>query len=482
MPEWRPRDVDITAKPPRLTMVSTPDAPRELFPQPARHTPKSSPGVATEGLGLDRGVACAGGKSEGAGGRGSPWSEQAPPPRGSGREIPAIQPPSAAANRSAPRNVGQNLSTPPNEDENSQRTTRFIRLAMARTILRGTPLGACMRYARDSMAGVQTVMYGATAGYRGWTHCGSRLCPWCCARLAQEDTSKAGRFIRGWVKRKNAIALCHYTLRHSADELPAAVWDAQTKVLASCHSGRPWRAFVEEFGLLEHIYGNEVTDGQNGCHKHQHRAWEIQMCEALKGRTARRRFGRRMQAAYEKLYMAALAKHGRSALPGIALQVSIAAPTMGNAAQAAEYVVKFSRETQQGGLKSGNHGNHTVFELLDIAADKTAPQEERSRARGRYADLYWGLKGKHWSYFSEASTAEQESAGGEEEIPEVKLDDEGEVVITLTARQAAMLADQDLQVGFLERVETQGVEAAKAWLAWFSDPARWSKEFLDRFR
>jgi hypothetical protein len=339
-----------------------------------------------------------------------------------------------------------------------------------------------MRYARDSMAGVQTVMYGDKAGYRGWQHCGSRLCPWCCAKLAQEDTSKAERFIRGWVKRKNAIALCHYTLRHTADELPAAVWDAQTKVLQSLHSGRPWRVFLEEFGLLEHIYGNEVTDGLNGCHKHQHRAWEIQMCGELHGRTARRQFGRRMEDAYKALYLAALAKHGRSALPQYALKVSIAAPTKSNAARAAEYVAKFSKETQQGGLKSGHKGNHTVFELLDIAGDKSAPQEERGRARCRYADLYWGLKGKHWSYFSEASTADQAEAGGEEEVPEVKLDDEGEVVITLTARQAGMLDDQGLQVDFLGRVEQQGVEAAKAWMAWFSDSARWSKEFLDRFR
>jgi hypothetical protein len=341
-----------------------------------------------------------------------------------------------------------------------------------------------MRYARDSAAGVQTVMYGETAGYRGWQHCGSRLCPWCCAMLAQEDTSKAERFIRGWVKRKNAIALVHYTLRHTVDELPRDVWDAQTKVLDSCHHGRPWERFREEYGLLEHIYGNEVTDGQNGCHKHQHRAWEVQMCPELHGRTERRRFGRRMEDAYKALYLAALAKHGRSALPQYALKVSIAAPTKGNAARAAEYVAKFSKETQQGGLKSGHKGNHTVFELLDIAGDKGAPQEERGRARGRYADLYWGLKGKHWSYFSEAPTAEQESAGGEEEIPEVKLGDEGVIVVTLTARQAAMLADQDLQVWFLELVEghRDHLEIVEAWLTDFSDPSRWSKEFLDRFR
>ena len=343
-------------------------------------------------------------------------------------------------------------------------------------------MAMCMRYARDAGKGVQVVDYNNVAGYRGWQHCGSRLCPWCCAKLAQQDTDKAEKFIRGWVKRKNAIALCHYTLRHTADELPQAVWDAQTRVLQSLHSGRPWREFVAEFGLLEHIYGNEVTDGENGCHKHQHRAWEIQMCDALQGRSGRRAFCRKLEAAYKALYLVALAKHGRSALPQYALKVSISAPTKHNAAKAAEYVAKFSKETQQGGLKSGRRGNHTVFELLDIAADKALFQEERARARSRYADLFFGLKGKHWSYFSEATVPDPEPVGGEPEVPEKDLDDDGAVLLELTALQAAMIADQHRQCYLLELVEQQGVQAAAAWLADFSDPQRWSTEFLARFR
>lgn len=409
-------------------------------------------------------------------------SPKAPPPRvPESAKLPAIPAPVVTANEPTPRNVGQYSPTPPNDDETSQRTTRFIRLAMARKVLRGTQTATCMMYARGS-DGVQVVQYAGCAGYRGWEHCGSRLCPWCCAKLAQKDTSKAERFIKGWVKRKNAIALCHYTLRHSADELPQDVWDAQTKVLDSTHHGRPWDRFRQEYGLLEHIYGNEVTDGANGCHKHQHRVWELQMCPELHGRTERRRFGRRMEDAYKALYMAALAKHGRSALPQYALKVSIAAPTQSNARRAAEYVTKFAKETQQGGLKSGNQGNRTVFELLDLAGDNSASTHERLRARDRYADLYYGLKGKHWSYFSEATTGDDTEAGGEPEVPETDLDDDGDVLITLSAREAAMLSDQHMQVDLLERVEQQGVKAAKAWLADFSDPARWSKEFLDRFR
>lgn len=475
--EWQPRPLceGLPPKPERPCFLSGGQGAREGTTVPHATTSRSRPrSAATKErapkASLDGVVSWAGG------------SPQAPPSRGSGSEIAANEGAGVAANRGSPRNVGQNLSTPFPDSETDQRSRRFTRLRMARSILRGTPMGACMRYARNAMTGVQAVMYGETAGYRGWQHCGSRLCPWCCAMLAQEDTAKAERFIRGWVKRKNAIALCHYTLRHGAEELPAQVWDAQTRVLQSLHSGRPWRDFVETFGLLEHIYGNEVTDGNNGCHKHQHRAWEVRMCEALAGRKGRRDFGRRMQAAYEKLYLAALAKHGRSALPGIALQVSIAAPTKSNAAKAAEYVAKFSKETQQGGLKSGHRGNHTVFELLDIAGDKALPQAARSKARGRYADLYFGLKGKHWSYFSEASAAGDDQVGGEEEIPEVALDDEGEVVIELTALQAAMLADQDMQLHLLELIEQQGPDAAKLWLASFTDPAKWSEEWMQRHR
>jgi hypothetical protein len=413
-------------------------------------------------------------------------SPQAPPPRvpesAKQAELPAILSPRCHGFTASPRNVGQYSTPPPTDGEDGKRPRRFDRLRMARKVLKGTPMGLCMRYARDSGAGVQTVMYGGTAGYRGWQHCGSRLCPWCSAVLAQKDTDKAERFIRGWVKRNNAIALCHYTLRHTFEELPQAVWDAQTRVLNSLHSGQPWERFKKRYGLLEHIYGNEVTDGDNGCHKHQHRAWEVQMCGALKGRSGRRSFGRRMEREYEALYMRALAKHGRSALPGIALKVSISAPTMENASKAAEYVTKFAKETQQGGLKSGHKGNHTVFELLDIAGDKTLPEALRRQARARYADLYFGLKGKHWSYFSEATAANEEPVGGEEEVPEVTLDDEGELVHTMTAMQAAMLADQDLQLFWLELVEQKGPSAADAWMKDFSDPVKWSEEWKQRYR
>lgn len=474
--EWAPRPMNVegTAKPERPRFLSGGQGAREGTTVPHATTSRSRSRSAAKHerapeASLDGVVSWAGG------------SPQAPPSGGSGSEIAAFLPADVAVCQRPPRNVGQYSSALLDEADEPKRSRRFNRLRMARKVLRGTPMGLCMRYARDMAAGVQTVMYGGTAGYRGWQHCGSRLCPWCSALLAQKDTDKAERFIRGWVKRNNAIALCHYTLRHTKDELPQAVWDAQTKVLDSLHKGRPWRTFAAQFGVLEHIYGNEVTDGDNGCHKHQHRAWEVEMCEALKGRSARRAFGRRMEKEYEKLYLAALAKHGRSALPGIALKVSIAAPTMSNAAKAAEYVTKFAKETQQGGLKSGHKGNHTVFELLDIAGDKAVPEALRRQARARYADLYFGLKGKHWSYFSEATAANEEPVGGEEEIPEVTLDDEGELVHTMTAMQAAMLADQDLQIWWLELVEQKGPMAADAWMKDWSDRRHWSKEFLDRF-
>jgi hypothetical protein len=414
-------------------------------------------------------------------------SNQAPPPGGSGSAEPVDTPPQPAgadadAHRGGSRKVGENLSAPTAAVETEQRALRFARLRTARSILRGESLALCMRYARDAEHGVDVMRYEHRAGYRGWRHCGSRLCPWCSAKLAQNDTAKAEKFIRGWVKRGNALALCHYTLRHKLDEKPESVWDAQTRVLQSLHSGRPWREFVEEFGLLEHIYGNEVTDGQNGCHKHQHRVWEIRMCDELKTRAGRRAFARRMQEKYRKLYLAALARNGRSALPEYALKLSIAAPTMRNAKTAAEYVTKFAKETQQGGIKSGSRGNKTVFELLDIAADKTVPETERRKSRARYAELYFGLRGKHWSYFSESGEPENESSMDESETPQEQFDDVGTVVMTLTPLQAAMIADQDMQCYLLELVEQMGVDAARDWVREFCDRRRWSRQFLDRFR
>lgn len=407
----------------------------------------------------------------------------APAARGSGSaEVSAIPPPVAAANRSAPRNVGNFSPAPQKTPDDAKRIHRFGRLRKARPLLKGTAMEHCMLFARDSGAGVQVVEYGGVAGYRGYKHCGYRLCPWCSQVLAQRDAEKAEKFARGWVKRGNAICMVHFTLRHSRDERPQDTWQAQTRALDSTHHGRPWERFKKEFGLLEYFFGNEVTDGGNGCHKHQHRCWEVQMCDELRSRSGRRAFGRWMQRRYEDLYLAALKKHGRDALPGIALQLAISAPTLENAAKAAEYVTKFAKETMQGGLKSGSRGNHTIFELLDIADDPLLTQTERLTAAHRYAELYYALRGKHWTYFSEATSEENSGTDEDPEVPEPDLDEEGVVVLELTARQAAMLASQHQQCYLLELVEQEGPDVARRWLDVFSDPQRWSREFLARFR
>ena len=408
---------------------------------------------------------------------------QAPLARGSeSAEIPAIQPPSVTANRSAPRNVGQYLSSLLKPDSKEQRRLRFDRLRMARKILRNTPLAKCMCHARDAEKGVQIVSYGEEVGYRGWKHCGSRLCPWCAAILARHDAEKAEKYARGWIKRGNAIALVHYTFRHTFDEKPRETWAIHTKVLQRLHSGSKWRAFAAEWGFREYFLGNEVTDGVNGCHKHQHRAWEILWRPEFRTATGRRDWAKRCEAAYEALYLEALRAEGRDALPGIALKLSLAAPTAKNAAKAAEYVTKFAKETMQGGLKSGHKGNKTVFELVDIAGDKSLPEAVRTAARARYMDLYWGLKGRHWTYFSEAHVAEQAEAGGEEEIPEPDLDECGDTLLHLSNEAAAMVADQDKQCWLLEYIHEHGPYAAACWLAEFTDHSHWSVEYLARFR
>ena len=493
--EWSPRPVDKSGdKPARARFPGGGQGAVGGKPQSVRYQPKSSPKPTEEGR-LDRLVEWADG------------FPQAPPPRApesaKQAELPVIPPPDVAVSRCPPRNVGQ-YSTPPlgvktipaeseaasksdaengaqTDSEIAQRRLRFERLEGSQKILPGTPMATCMRYARDSIQGVQIVSYDGVSGYRGWEHCGSRLCPWDASKLAQQDAEQAEKFMRGWVKRKSYFALVHLTFRHSRDETARGTWEAHTAVLGSLHNGAPWKRFKEKYGLLEHILGNEVTIGDNGTHKHQHRVWELEAREQLKTAKGRRAFGKRMQVAYEELYMRALAKHGRDALPGIALKLSIAASTNNNAGKAASYVTKFAKETMQGGLKSGSRGNHTAFELVDIAGDKALPDTVRATARGQFQDLYWGLKGKHWTYFSEA-TAKETEEGGEEEVPEVVLDEDGDVEMQISALAAAMLANQHLQVWFLELRDSQGNYAAAAWLHDFTDPTHWSVEFLARFR
>ena len=404
----------------------------------------------------------------------------APVARGSGSaEVPVIRPPVAAAYRTTARNVTQSLSAPPKTGDAARRNHRRIRyrrLYTARKILPETKMGVCMRFLNAPVEGGAVVVRDDVASYHGVWRCNYRSCPFCGAWLAQRDTARAEKFARGWVKRGNAIAMVHYTLRHTREEATAAVWDAQTKVLQSCHSGRPWRAFVEEFGLLECFYGNEVTLGDNGSHKHQHRCWEIKWREELKKVRGRRAFSRRMQAAYELLYMAALAKHGRDALPGIALQLSIATPTMDNAAKAAEYVTKFTKEVTQGGMKSGHKGNQSHYALLDDAANKKLSDAERARARARFAEFHYGTHRKHWTFFSEAALDQKVDGIGEQEIPPQE-EDKGKKVLYFTGDEYRKLSKMHCESRLLAMVELKGPESAREWLTRFAASWRWSRQF-----
>lgn len=389
---------------------------------------------------------------------------------------------SAASPRQAegPRKVRDFSPAPFLGDAAEFRGRRLERLYTARKVLPFTPTGGCLRYVIDQALGFELVDRNGYVSPAGVQRCGRRGCPWCNARFAQLDCERAEGYVLGWVGRGNAIGMGTTTMRHKLSEDWSTVWSAHVKVLDSMHHGRPWERFAEKYGLLEFGYGNETPDGGNGWHRHQHRCWEIAMRSELLTRRGRREFAHRFEKEYTALYLRALRKHGRDAVPGIAFKMTIAAPTKQNAAKVAAYATKFAKEATLGHTKSARRGNREPFELLDDAADDTLSQAQRSRAKARYKEFYEQSRGKRWTYWSEAGK-DDDGAGEEPEVDEPG-DETGTVVFNGSAMEWRML-DFAHRVGWLcELVETAGPIVARAELKRFCDPLHWSKEFIRRMR
>ena len=321
---------------------------------------------------------------------------------------------------------------------------------------------------------------GDVAHWAGYGHCRNRGCPFCALQLAQEDRCDAERYAAGWVKRGSSIAMVALTMAHAADEDLATTWEAHTRVLESLHKGRPWRSFKEKYHLGEHFYGNEITDGKNGWHKHQHRCYELMPQPMLDTKEGRRLLAQQMQEDLWELYQVALAKHKRSASHAHGLKVTVAAGSDSSAESAAKYVTKLSAETMCGGLKSGKCGNQTPWELLDDVTDKRLSEKQRQRASARYHEFALQCKHRHWTYFSEAHVAE--GVGAVEEIEPV-VEAEAEVAVerqelVVHDLQRRMLEFAKKQTYLLDLAENEGLAACARYIDDFCCPRNWSKQFI----
>ena len=390
--------------------------------------------------------------------------------------------PPAGSRRSRPRNVGKLLSAPPERDKKAERRRIFKRLRTAQSIMYHHPIGGCTCYARDRQEGVSFVLNGATVGVAGYIHCGNRLCPYCCAKLAYEDAERAKKHIKRWMVRGSWCCMVAFTLRHKADEPLGVTWDALTKALNKLRGGRPWERLEGKWHLGEYMYGREVTDGENGYHPHRHDVWELLNFPNGMSKARCDEMAEQLQAELAPMWIAVLASLGRSASVERGVKVTILPRCEKNAEKAAAYITKAANELAQGGMKSGRKGGKTLFELLDVAGDTTDKSDEgkalRARARARYAEAVFATGRRHWFFCSEPDEL-PDDGDGEEKVPEKDLDDKGSTLLVVSHRTARLLAERDVICTVCEMLETKSVDVVKDWIVRLQVAAGWALDDLD---
>lgn len=101
---------------------------------------------------------------------------------------------------------------------------------------------------------------GRLAGFSQVASCGSCwVCPVCAAKIAAQRAQEVQEIFKAWHERGGRAVLLTLTVRHSAADPLASVWDAVTAGWAAVTSGRAWVADQRELGTAMPGRGGAVS-------------------------------------------------------------------------------------------------------------------------------------------------------------------------------------------------------------------------------
>lgn len=228
--------------------------------------------------------------------------------------------------------------------------------------------------------------------FTGLQTCGLvHLCAHCQPKIASRRAREVQQAIDAWRSTGGDVLMVTLTLSHGrADPLAdtlAALKDAGRRL----QRHRTFTGLADAGGLVGRIVATELTHGSNGWHPHQHQLWFVRP-GADHGQ---------LRQALTPAWQASLVKAGFAASDAHGVRVN-------GAEHAAQYVAKMSSgdrwtladEMTRAGSKSGRNGSLSVWQLVDLHADRSAPVEDRHRAAAllqEYAMCITGTKALSWS-------------------------------------------------------------------------------------
>jgi hypothetical protein len=250
----------------------------------------------------------------------------------------------------------------------------------------------CMAFVRGDK-GTATYQYSPSTGRAGLhdvSVCGSVwACPVCSERITARRRNELKHLLA--VNDKYFIVMVTYTLSHHDGEDLAPMVQALNHAIRRTKTGRPWRRFVDKWGLVGFVSTLEVTYGQNGWHPHKHEMFVIDREKlGLEGPVAKAKFEGEMQSELFHMYHHKLDIAGRDCDQDHGLVVTANRKAYG------EYIAKWgvTEELTRSVHKAASGAGRSVWELLKDSIRGDA------RAWSLWLEYLRAFKGKkqlHWS-------------------------------------------------------------------------------------
>lgn len=169
--------------------------------------------------------------------------------------------------------TGEIYRAPGSFDPAEARLERFALQAVARSILPGHRVGACLRRRQGGKdVELWRAVESRTGHYKGLQTCGSVwACPVCAAKISEKRRAELVAAVATHKAQGGAVLLLTLTNPHYRADKLETLLEGQRAAFNRFIKGRVWQLLSDRIGLVGHVRAWEVTWGQaNGWHPHFH--------------------------------------------------------------------------------------------------------------------------------------------------------------------------------------------------------------------
>jgi len=246
------------------------------------------------------------------------------------------------------------ITQPPPEERLLARLERWHLQAIARNVLKGERVAACLRRIRPMVSGVSVWKGEEKAHYTGLMVCGSIwVCPICAAKISEGRRIDLREGIARWRKQGGQVLHLVQTVPHYSSQPLREVLEGFMTARRLQRNRKSWKGIAGGIGLAGIVRGLETTWGRNGWHVHSHELLyvksdrdDIQDLETLEARVL---------PTWESACVSA--GLGRPNGRGVVIQ---------DGSYADRYAAKWGLESEvtKGHIKAGRDGNFSPWDLL----------------------------------------------------------------------------------------------------------------------